>query len=348
MKRLMLVLACLIAMATPAFAADVDADKMLADFEAQKAPAFDGSRRDDQEYVKSYIAQRNDYEQKVADFAKDFYAKYPSHPKAMELMRQRWQILASLGRGDDVIKETDQMLAANPDDAARADLLFARAAALMSGRDVSKAAPAVDEFIKAAPKDPRGASLLSRMAMRAQDPAESKKINQRIVDNYPNSPSAGYAKGQIHRSESVGKPFDLKFTDAISGKDISMADLKGKVVVVDFWATWCGPCVGEMPNMKKLYAQYKDKGVEFIGVSLDQPGDGLQKLKDFVAKNEITWPQYYQGKGWDSEFSSGWGINSIPCVFVIDAEGKLYSTDARGKLEKMIPTLLGASARAQG
>jgi thiol-disulfide isomerase/thioredoxin len=119
-----------------------------------------------------------------------------------------------------------------------------------------------------------------------------------------------------------------------------MKDLRGKVVVIDFWATWCGPCVAEMPKMKDLYAKYRDKGVEFIGVSLDQADGGLEKLKDFVAKNEITWPQYYQGKGWESDFSSSWGVNSIPCVFVVDQEGKLYSLNGRGKLEEMIPELL--------
>ena len=114
------------------------------------------------------------------------------------------------------------------------------------------------------------------------------------------------------------------------------------MVVLDFWATWCGPCVGEMPHMKELYAEYKDKGVEFIGVSLDQPNDegGLDALKKFVEKNEITWPQYYQGNGWESEFSSSWGINSIPAVFVVAPDGNLFSIEARGKLDEMIPELL--------
>ena len=94
--------------------------------------------------------------------------------------------------------------------------------------------------------------------------------------------------------------------------------------------------------MKELYAKYRDKGVEFIGVSLDQPKEegGLDSLKKFVKENDIAWPQYYQGNFWDSEFSKSWGINSIPCVFVVDADGKLFSVEARGKLEEMIPELL--------
>ena len=94
--------------------------------------------------------------------------------------------------------------------------------------------------------------------------------------------------------------------------------------------------------MKELYAKYKPQGVEFIGVSLDQPESegGLKQLKEFVAKNQIGWPQYYQGKGWASEFSSSWGVNSIPCVFVVDSNGNLASTSARGKLEQLIPELI--------
>ena len=92
-------------------------------------------------------------------------------------------------------------------------------------------------------------------------------------------------------------------------------------------------------------------------MSLDQPKEagGLDKLKKFVAEKEIAWPQYYQGKGWESEFSKSWGINSIPCMFVVDADGKLVSVEARGKLEQLIPELLkkkdvpaGAGAGAGG
>jgi hypothetical protein len=98
------------------------------------------------------------------------------------------------------------------------------------------------------------------------------------------------------------------------------------------------PTVARQSNL--LYSGYKDKGVEFIGISLDYPGDGLAKLKGFVTQNEIAWPQYYQGQGWQSAFSGEWGVNSIPCVFVVDAAGNLYSTDARGKVPKIIDTLL--------
>lgn len=163
---------------------------------------------------------------------------------------------------------------------------------------------------------------------------------------------AAEEKAKAKQKDGIGKTFDIKFTDAISGKEISTESLKGQIVVVDFWATWCGPCKAEMPHNKEIYAKYHDKGVEFIGVSLDQPeetGKGLTKLKEYVATNDIKWPQYYQGNFWQSEFSSSWGINSIPCVFIVDDEGKLVSTEARGKLEEMIPELIAKrEARKHG
>ncbi len=181
------------------------------------------------------------------------------------------------------------------------------------------------------------------MAMRVtEDDKLKQKLEDRILADYPDSNSASSIKGVRRQREAVGKPFELEFTDAVSGSTISMKDLKGKVVVVDFWATWCGPCVAEMPTMKKIYSEYHDKGVEFIGVSLDQPKEqgGLDSLKKYVKENAIGWPQYYQGKGWESEFSRSWGINAIPCMFVVDTKGNLYSIEARGKLETMIPKLL--------
>jgi thiol-disulfide isomerase/thioredoxin len=351
MRHYLILLTCLLSTPFIARAADTspDADAMIKQFETEKAPAFDTTKRDDQEYVKNYIAQSNAYNEKRAQFAKDFAAKYPDDPRTFNLLKDRWTILCSSGKADEALAEIDPMLKDAKDDARRVDLLYAKAGVKMrsSGRDSEATVAAVEEFIKAAPKDDRGASMLMGMMMSQRDKDKQAALRNRIIENYPDSPAAKMAKGLARQDAGIGKPFDLSFTEAVSGKNMSMSDLKGKVVVIDFWATWCGPCVAEMPKMKKLYAEYKDKGVEFVGVSLDQPDEGLKALKAFVAKNEITWPQYYQGNGWNSEFSSGWGINSIPCVFVIDKEGKLYSTKARGQLEKMIPELLSGKAKPE-
>ena len=140
----------------------------------------------------------------------------------------------------------------------------------------------------------------------------------------------------------LGKPLDLEFKDAVNGTEVSLAALKGKVVVLDFWATWCGPCVAEMPKMKDLYSRFKGQGFEFIGISLDTSEEegGLKKLKAYVAKNEIAWPQHYDGKGWETPLIGHFEIQGIPTVVLVDAEGKVVTLKARGQLETLIPDYL--------
>ena len=121
-----------------------------------------------------------------------------------------------------------------------------------------------------------------------------------------------------------------------------MKGLKGKVVVIDFWATWCGPCVAEMPKMKELYAKYRDQGVEFIGVSLDQPkerGRARQPQEVCRGKRNRLAP-VLSGQGLGERILRVVGHQRDPCDVRRRHEGNLYSVEARGKLEQMIPALL--------
>jgi len=318
------------------------AEAILKDFRATEIPPFDTSNTDDTGYIRKYVQQRDKLLEQRHALAAELYQSHPDHPEVPALLLDTWQERAPRN-GEEVLKESAEYLRAHPDSPKKAEVLFVRAAATFySTRDRDKTLAAAEEFIAAAPGDDRGAMLLATVADQTRDPGEAAKLRRRIAEQFPTSASARLAQGHDRQADAVGKPFSLAFTDAISGRQVSVEKLRGKVVVIDFWATWCGPCVAEMPKMKELYARFKPRGVEFIGVSLDQPEseDGLKHLTQFVAKNEIPWPQYYQGKGWDSDFSSSWGIDSIPRVFLIDADGKLSSTEARGQLEKLIPDLL--------
>ena len=138
---------------------------------------------------------------------------------------------------------------------------------------------------------------------------------------------ADQAEAAETQKRQIGAPlkdFDEKDLD---GKPLSIASRKGKVVLVDFWATWCGPCVHELPNVLKTYEKYHDKGFEIIGISLDSDKD---KLTSFIKEKKMTWPQYFDGKGWQNKVSTQYGIQSIPSTYLIDKEGKVIAIGLRG------------------
>ena len=105
--------------------------------------------------------------------------------------------------------------------------------------------------------------------------------------------------------------------------------------LLDFWGVWCGFCIDEMPNLKKVYATYKEQGFDIIGVSLD---DEEPKLRDYIKENDIQWRQIYSGKRWEEDpLAQQFKITSVPSQWLIDGEGKLITHKARGeKLEQLV------------
>ena len=145
-------------------------------------------------------------------------------------------------------------------------------------------------------------------------------------------------EGEAHKSKGAS------FTDIsmknLNGETVKLSDWvgRGQYVLVDFWASWCGPCRQEMPFVKEAYATYHPKGFEIVGVSLDNKQEAWQKG---VTDLGITWPQMSDLKGWQCEAAKIYNIRSIPATILFDPEGKVVATNLRGealakKLEKLI------------
>lgn len=179
----------------------------------------------------------------------------------------------------------------------------------------------------------KGLEILKQIRQDFPDSAQSKRMDE-IIPMVEKQVEA--QKIQSRLKEGAAFPdFDEKDLD---GKPLSVAKYKGKVVLIDFWATWCGPCVAELPNVLKAYQKYHDKGFEIIGISLDEDRDALTS---FIKKREMTWKQYFDGKGWQNKLARQYGVNSIPATYLLDGEGKLVKKDLRGEalaeeLEKLL------------
>jgi len=165
-------------------------------------------------------------------------------------------------------------------------------------------------------------------------------LKQLAAGSEPNL--AQFAQSELAQIKKIAelktKPFELTYT-AVDGAKVDVAQMRGKVVLIDFWATWCGPCVAEMPDVLAVYQKYHSQGFEIIGVSLDQDKSALLA---FTKQNGMTWPQFFDGGGFDSAISKSFYIDSIPAMWLVDKKGMLVSTEAGVDLAAQVEKLLKA------
>lgn len=143
---------------------------------------------------------------------------------------------------------------------------------------------------------------------------------------------------EVLKRSSIGTAMKDFTMPSLNGKKVKLSDFKGKYVFVDFWASWCGPCRAENPNVLKAYNKYKNKNFTVLGISLDDKGD---KWKEAVIKDKMPWTQVSDLKGFNNEVSSYYGIQAIPTTFLIDPQGKIIAKNLRGeKLHERLAEIL--------
>ena len=209
----------------------------------------------------------------------------------------------SLDGGPGLVQKVATMLAADPDDEQTAGLAMQLASAM--------------EHVP-------GGEQVAVLAYKSFGPLFAKSGNEQVK-----AMGESFA-GTLRRLSLLGQPMEISGT-LLSGKPFDQKSLAGKVVLVDFWATWCGPCVAEIPNVIEQYEKYRDQGFEVVGVSLDEDREALEK---FVAEQKIPWPILYEkpeGEGWRHPLATFYGISGIPTVILIGRDGNVITLNARGE-----------------
>jgi len=195
-------------------------------------------------------------------------------------------------------------------------------------------------FIDAGPS-----SLSSLAALQSLDPDKDveyfKKVEQGLSSKIPNSPYYLDLKNKVAQFSrlAIGSTApDIELNDP-NGNPVKLSSLKGKVVLIDFWASWCKPCRMENPNVVRMYGEYKSKGFEIFGVSLDKTKDAWVNA---IAQDQLTWVHVSDLKFWSSAAAKLYNISSIPKTFLIDAEGNIIGKNLRGpSLEAKLAEVLG-------
>lgn len=182
-------------------------------------------------------------------------------------------------------------------------------------------------------------------ALRTLDQMRSASMGrfaEAYSKHFPDDPNTAYyaEAAKRHNAFAGGASVPEIALPNPNGKTVKLSDLRGKVVMIDFWASWCGPCRRENPNVVRLYQKYKNKGFEILGVSLDRAKDQWVQA---IQQDNLTWVHVSDLKFWQSQAAQDYGVDAIPKTFLLDRQGKLIAKDLRGPaLEAKLKEIFGS------
>jgi thiol-disulfide isomerase/thioredoxin len=289
----------------------------------------------------------------AADKARQFYTKYPTNENTSEAKKREYELLKvafDMGNTNSLTRleaiETSRLKDNSLSEDERLEIRVQQIQRLMSSgspENITNSLTKMEKAVRALQTDFPKRTDLASLSMSLADAwleqgnlQKSRALTEEVLKNNPPDEIKESAQALIKKLNRVGKPLEIKFT-ALDGREVDVQKLKGKVVLVDFWATWCGPCMRELPHVKEAYQKLHDKGFEIVGISYDDKKEILGRV---LSDENMTWPQYFNEEDAGKKFAEEFGVITIPTMWLVDKKGVLRDLNGRNDLGAKVEKLL--------
>ncbi|HEY1171887.1 MAG TPA: TlpA disulfide reductase family protein [Verrucomicrobiae bacterium] len=306
-----------------------------------------------QEQIDEYHRKNGLQTAKAADLARAFYEKYPDHPNAKLAREKEYklnEVSVELGNTsrEARLQELKTALINSPDlpEEKRLQIRLEQLTREMIGnRELEMPAllEVQEKIARILMKEFPGRSEPDNILLQTFNGAVGEgnvQLARRLASELEGKKlgvaSQNIMRAQLKRLNAVGHPF-IFMAPGIDGKEINLEHMRGKVVVLDFWASWCGPCMRAIPELKEMYEKYKPQGFEIIGLNRDE---SMEVLKEVVEKHKIPWLQHFDMGNPEGGWAAKYGVMAFPTVFLIDKKGILREINAVNDLEEKVKKLL--------